>query len=65
MLNLLVTDPDSSKSVEEDIIQAKIVDETIIKRLSTEKKAEKPVKTLNTESRIELPKKVKLKFGDD
>ena len=65
MLNLLVTDPDSSKSVEEDIIQAKIVDETIIKRLSTEKKAEKPVKTLNTESRIELPKNVKLKFGDD
>jgi len=65
MLNLLATDPDSSKSVEDDIVQAKIVDETIIKRLSTEKKSEKAAKPLNTESKIELPKNVKLKFGDD
>jgi hypothetical protein len=65
MLNLLITDPDSSKPVEDDIIQAKIVDETIIKRLSTEKRPEKPAKPLNTESKVELPKNVKLKFGDD
>ncbi|HRF64516.1 MAG TPA: hypothetical protein PK605_07130 [Ignavibacteria bacterium] len=65
MLNLLVTDPDSSKIVEEDIVQAKNVDETIIKRLSTEKKAEKTAKPQNSDSKIELPKNVKLKFGDD
>ncbi len=65
MLNLLVTDPDSSKSVEDDIIQAKAVDETIIKRLGNEKKSEKQAKPVNTESKVELPKNVKLKFGDD
>lgn len=65
MLNLLVTDPESSKSVEDEIIQAKIVDETIIKRLGSEKKPEKTVKPLSVESKVELPKNVKLKFGDD
>ncbi|HWA06722.1 MAG TPA: hypothetical protein VG961_09255, partial [Ignavibacteria bacterium] len=65
MLNLLAADPDSGKEVEDDIIQARIVDETIIKRLSNEKKSEKTPKPLNTESKIELPKNVKLKFGDD
>ncbi len=65
MLNLLVTDPESSKSVEDEIIQAKAVDETIIKRLGTEKKAEKSSKPVNAESKVELPKNVKLKFGDD
>jgi len=65
MLNLLVTDPDSSKIVEDDLVQAKNVDETIIKRLHTEKKPEKSNKPLNAESKIELPKNVKLKFGDD
>jgi len=65
MLNLLVTDPDSSKSVEDEIVQAKIVDETIIKRLGNEKRSENVNKPVNTESKIELPKNVKLKFGDD
>ncbi|MBN8584479.1 MAG: hypothetical protein J0M37_05235 [Ignavibacteria bacterium] len=65
MLNLLVTDPDSSKSVEDEIVQAKIVDETIIKRLGNEKRPENVNKPVNTESKIELPKNVKLKFGDD
>ena len=65
MLNLLVTDPDSSKIVEDDLVQAKNVDETIIKRLHTEKKPEKSNKPVNAESKIELPKNVKLKFGDD
>lgn len=65
-LNLLDADPDSSKTVEEDFIQSKAVDETIIKRLSsTSKKSEKTVKPENIESKIELPKNVKLKFGDD
>lgn len=64
-LNLLLTDASSSKSVEDDLVQVKAVDETIIKRLSSEKKAEKTSKPANTESKIELPKNVKLKFGDD
>ncbi len=64
-LNLLLTDTDSSKSVVEDIIQAKAVDETIIKRLGNEKKSEKSAKPVNAESKVELPKNVKLKFGDD
>ncbi len=64
MLNLLVTDPDSSKPVEDDIIQVKNVDETIFRRLTSEKKPD-PVKNVKTESKIELPKNVKLKFGDD
>ncbi len=64
-LNLLLTDASSSKSVEDDLVQAKAVDETIIKRLSTEKKSDKTSKPANTESKIELPKNVKLKFGDD
>lgn len=65
MLNLLVTDPDSSKPVEDEIIQAKAVDETIIKRLGSEKRSDKPTVPVNTESKVELPKNVKLKFGDD
>lgn len=65
MLNLLITDSDSSKSVEDDIIQAKTVDETIFKRLGSEKKQEKTSKQPVTESKVELPKNVKLKFGDD
>ena len=64
-LNLLLTDASSSKSVEDDLVQVKAVDETIIKRLSSEKKTEKNTKPANTESKIELPKNVKLKFGDD
>ncbi|MEO8511939.1 MAG: hypothetical protein ABI543_00135 [Ignavibacteria bacterium] len=65
MLNLLVTDPDSSRVVEEEIVQVKAVDETIIKRLGNERKSEKPVIPVNAESKVELAKNVKLKFGDD
>ncbi|MCC7158878.1 MAG: amidohydrolase family protein [Ignavibacteria bacterium] len=64
-LNLLITDPDASKQVEDDIIQASAIDETIIRRLGSEKKAEKDTKHLKSESKVELPKNVKLKFGDD
>jgi cytosine/adenosine deaminase-related metal-dependent hydrolase len=63
-LNLLETDSTGSKPVEDEIIQAKAIDETIISRLISEKKPEKP-KQVNTESKVELPKNVKLKFGDD
>jgi len=64
-LNLLLTDIDAGKSIEEDLAQAKNVDETIIKRLSMPGKQEKPVKQQHQDSKIELPKNVKLKFGDD
>ncbi len=63
-LNLMLTDSSGSKPVEDEIIQAKVIDETIIKRLGAEKKPDKQ-KHLNTESKVELPKNVKLKFGDD
>lgn len=63
-LNLLLTDPEASKKVEDDIIQSKNVDETILKRLSLPKKQDKTEKN-KPESKVELPKNVKLKFGDD
>lgn len=64
-LNLLITDPYEGKQIEDDLIQAKTVDETIIRRLGSEKKTEKDVKLIKQESKVELPKNVKLKFGDD
>jgi Amidohydrolase family len=65
VLNLLVTDPEADKPVENEFVQAKIIDETIIRSLHTIKKADKTQITQNEESKIELPKNVKLKFGDD
>ena len=70
-LNLLVTEFSDSKTVEDEIIQVKAVDESILKRLgavSGEKKtlkAGEKHKPVNVESKVELPKDVKLKFGDD
>ena len=65
VLNLLYSDIDKSKSVDEEINYSKIADAKILKQAGTvEKKTEKE-KMNNTESRIELPKNVKLKFGDD
>lgn len=64
-LNLLITDQESVKSVDEELVKAKNVDETIIKRLTSEKPQTTASKNVNTESKIELPKNVKLKFGDD
>ncbi len=64
-LNLLLTDSGASKSVEEDLVQVSSVDETIFKRLVAERKAETAPKPVNQESKVELPKNVKLKFGDD
>jgi hypothetical protein len=64
-LNLLLTDSGASKTVEEDIVQVSSVDETIIKRLVAERKADTAPKQVNQEGKVELPKNVKLKFGDD
>jgi len=65
-LNLLATEFSDSKTVEEEVVQVRAVDESILMRLSTgvKKPAEKP-KPEGSDSKVELPKNVKLKFGDD
>lgn len=63
-INLLTTDFEIIRPEEEDIIQAKTIDEVIIKRIGSDKKSDN-TKMQNTESKVELPKNVKLKFGDD
>ncbi len=65
-LNLLLTEFSDSKTVEEDVVQVKAVDEQILKSLGTQqRKYDKPVKKGDSEGKVELPKNVKLKFGDD
>lgn len=64
MLNLLQCDEDPLKNIDDEFIQTKAIDESIMKRLSSDKKPEKKTHT-QYESKIELPKDVKLKFGDD
>ncbi len=65
MLNLLYTEISESNALEEEILQIKAIDEKILKKQGIpEKKISKP-KVPQTESKIELPKNVKLKFGDD
>lgn len=64
-LNLLVTDYFDSKQAEEEFVQVKAVDETILKKLGAVEKKPEKAKTPVTESKIELPKNVKLRFGDD
>lgn len=64
-LNLLISDPESVKLVDEELVKAKNVDETIIKRITSEKSKPDTAKNVKIESKIELPKNVKLKFGDD
>jgi cytosine/adenosine deaminase-related metal-dependent hydrolase len=64
MLNLLYSDVNKTKSVDEEINYSKIADVKILKQTVTEKNTDKD-KLKNVESKIELPKNVKLKFGDD
>jgi cytosine/adenosine deaminase-related metal-dependent hydrolase len=64
-LNLLVTDFFDSRQVEEDFVQVRAVDETIMKKLSSVEKKTDKTKTTAPESKVELPKNVKLRFGDD
>jgi hypothetical protein len=63
-LNLLAMESEPLKHLEEEILQVKSVDEKIISSLSPVKKIDKS-KNVNSESKVELPKNVKLKFGDD
>jgi hypothetical protein len=63
-LNLLAMESEPLKHLEEEILQVKSVDEKIISSLSPVKKIDKS-KNVNSESKVELPKNVKLKFGDE
>jgi hypothetical protein len=61
VINLLYTEVDQSKSTDEEITYSKIADAQILKYSAQEKKEQ----STSPESKIELPKDVKLKFGDD
>jgi cytosine/adenosine deaminase-related metal-dependent hydrolase len=63
VLNLLFTEVDEAKDVEKEVQHSKLVDDKILKQTGEEKKAASGVQ--NKESKIELPKDVKLKFGDE
>jgi hypothetical protein len=63
-LNLLYTDVDVMKAVDEEIVYSKMADAKILKQAGTEIKTEK-TPTSKNEAKVELPKNVKLKFGDD
>ena len=62
--NLLFTEVNEAKDIEEEIINNKLIDDKILKQTAWEKKPDKK-KSAVAESKIELPKNVKLKFGDD
>jgi len=65
MLNLLFTEITEAKNMEVEILQIKSIDEILIKKLPPAEKKSVKIKTSASESKIELPKNVKLKFGDD
>lgn len=62
-LNLLYTEIIESKDIDDEILQAKISEALLLKHKPEEQSADKTnLKT--AESKIQLPKNVKLKFGD-
>jgi len=63
-INLLFTEIDETKGIDDEIIYSKLADAKILKQAGMEKKKEKE-EYQQQESKIELPKNVKLKFGDD
>jgi cytosine/adenosine deaminase-related metal-dependent hydrolase len=63
VINLLYTELDQVKGMEEEVMRNKIADEKIMKQVYSEKKKQETV--VNEDSKVELPKNVKLKFGDD
>jgi cytosine/adenosine deaminase-related metal-dependent hydrolase len=64
VLNLLYTEIEEAKGVEDEVLRSKIVDDKILKQVKDEKSAADS-QMQNAESKVELPKNVKLKFGDD
>jgi cytosine/adenosine deaminase-related metal-dependent hydrolase len=63
VINLLYTELEKAQGVEEEVLISKITEEKILKQARAEKKKELPPE--NPDSKVELPKNVKLKFGDD
>lgn len=63
-INLLFTQMDETREIDDEIIYSKLADAKIIKQVRDDNKQEKP-ETAKRESKIELPKNVKLRFGDD
>lgn len=62
--NLLFTEVNELKEFDEEIQHNKLIDEKILKQSAYDKKIEKK-KPEGADSKIELPKNVKLRFGDD
>jgi len=62
-INLLYTEYEKAGNLEEEVQINKITEEKILKQAHVEKKKEEP--GVKKEGKIELPKNVKLKFGDD
>jgi cytosine/adenosine deaminase-related metal-dependent hydrolase len=63
LINLLYTELGDVQGVDEEVEISKVTEEKILKQAHSEKKKELPPE--NPDSKIELPKNVKLKFGDD
>lgn len=63
VINLLYTEIDQSKSTDDEVTYSRIADIKILKYSAGEKKEQSKISS--PESKIELPKNVKLKFGDD
>jgi len=63
VINLLYTEYEKANDVDDEVLRNKITEEKILKQAHVEKKKEEPAET--PEGKIELPKNVKLKFGDD
>ena len=63
VINLLYTEFDQAKGVEEEVMRSKLAEEKILKQARLEKKKDEQME--NEDSKVELPKNVKLKFGDD
>jgi hypothetical protein len=61
--NLLFTEVKDAAELQDELLHTKIIDEKIMKQTNIVKKSDK--KPATTESKIELPKNVKLRFGDD
>jgi cytosine/adenosine deaminase-related metal-dependent hydrolase len=60
-LNLLYSELDENQNIEEEITQAKMAEQRMLKK-TADKKTQPP--EADAEKKVELPKNVKLKFGD-
>jgi cytosine/adenosine deaminase-related metal-dependent hydrolase len=63
-INLLFSEIDETKGIDDEIIYSKIADAKILKQTTSEKKSDN-TETERQEGKIQLPKNVKLKFGEE